>query len=243
MYRLIASLISTAAVSCFWIMHLTPTAIAQDKAAQREAYCATKKNKVERNICNDRDLTRRDAYLNEVYQDVRNKLSKQDFKQIRKDQRAWIKQRNTCGDNSQCIADKYEDRTAEIEQMLENIENPNKSHVEIGCTRPDQEFVNGVCLTRSGETPFDGENLVWHTSAFNDPANKGRYTATLRYGVPETDNVAFEAICSPGGSAKFATTLITYNPGQAKEGTNVALEVRTGKKTRPLSSTSFFFGS
>jgi uncharacterized protein len=141
-----------AALSLFGFLSAVPAAHAQDKAARREAACAALGTKAEIEICLDRDLTRRDAYLNEVYLQLKKKLSAADFKALRQEQREWLKDRNRCGAKVQCLKDAYTDRLAVLEQNLENLEYPNKSHVEIGCGE-DQKFVEGECIntgSRSG---------------------------------------------------------------------------------------------
>ncbi len=117
------------------------------KWEQREADCATRPTPSEREICLDRDLTRKDGVLNEVYQDVRRRLSSSDFAILRDEQRDWLRERNTCGSNTRCLADAYTDRIALLEQLLENVDNPGKSHVEIGCDGPGQTFIDGECRT------------------------------------------------------------------------------------------------
>ncbi len=58
------------------------------------------------------------------------------------------------------------------------------------------------------------QNFQWQADAYNDPGNRGKYTAFLTQGVPETDNTAFRATCEPGSSGKFAPTIFVYNTGQ-----------------------------
>lgn len=219
MFRMIG-FISAATLLC-----LGP-ALAHDKAAQREAACTKKRTATEREICRDRDLTRRDGVLNDVYGELRTRLSKKDFRALRTEQIAWLKDRNRCGAKTRCIATKYEDRVAELEQMLENLAHPGKSHVEIGCDGPNQQFVNGECLTNGepvGTAPDD--DAQWFTQAFNDPGNKGRFTAYLRYGLPETDAIAFQSVCQAGSSGRFATTIASYDVMNMREGAKVTLEI------------------
>lgn len=180
-----------------------------DKAAAREAACAKKPTAAEEEICLDKTLTRHDGYLNDVYQELKKKLSKKDFKGLREEQLDWLEERNRCGAKTDCLETQYTDRIAVLEQMLENIAFPNKSHVEIGAGAP---------------TDDDAE---WQHSAYNDPGNKGRYTANLRFGIPETDAVAFDATCTAGSSGTFATTIISYNIEKMKEGKSVTLKVAT----------------
>ncbi len=141
---LLGVLVALVVASSPWV------AEARDKAAKRAAYCAKQRWASERVICRDKDLARRDGVLNEVYRELRRKLSKKDFRALRKEQRAWLRERNRCGSKTSCLVTKYEDRVAYLEQMLESLENPNNSHVETGCDGEGQKFVNGECVMDRG---------------------------------------------------------------------------------------------
>lgn len=119
------------------------------KWEMREAECAKRPTASEREICLDRDLTRKDGVLNEVYKEIRRTLPASDFSILRDEQREWLVERNTCGSNTRCLADKYTDRIAVLEQLLENMANPGRSHVEIGCTGPGQTYIDGECRTQT----------------------------------------------------------------------------------------------
>jgi VHL beta domain len=53
----------------------------------------------------------------------------------------------------------------------------------------------------------DAAERVWQFSEFNDPDNKGRMTARLVYGVPETDDIQVTGVCdaSPSTGVKFSS--------------------------------------
>jgi len=197
-------------------------ALAQNKAAQREAHCADRRTASEREICIDRDLTRRDAYLNEVYQELKGLLSTSDFRGLRIEQRAWLRERNRCGARKSCLADSYTDRTAILEQMIENQSNPGISHVEIGCG-PQQDFINGECFNK-----LEDEGFAWLATTYRDQLNGNRKTASLSYGVPETDNIAFSATCRAGASRGYATAIFGYDISGQRSGREVSLQVTIG---------------
>lgn len=67
------------------------------------------------------------------------------------------------------------------------------------------------------------QDFQWQANAYNDESNKGKYTAFLTQGVPETDNVAFRSTCTPGSSATFAATVFVYNTGNLERNTDVQL--------------------
>jgi len=68
--------------------------------------------------------------------------------------------------------------------------------------------------------PAAAQNFVWGSNADNDPSNQGAYTARLWQSVPETDNVAFSASCSPRGQL----AVISYNTGSLPNGRQVVVD-------------------
>lgn len=121
-----------------------------DKGALREAACAAKPAASERAICLDRDLTRRDAELNEVYGRLRDKSSKTQFEPVREEQRQWLKERDRCGSDVTCLSEKYTDRLYVLENALEGLSFPDKSHVEIG-SQPGCEAFGKLKSAKSNE--------------------------------------------------------------------------------------------
>ena len=142
-------LVLAALIAVAWTLNASD-ASDQDKSTTRENYCSKAKKAAEREICRDRDLTRRDGTLNEVYRELRRKLSRSDFRALRTEQRAWLRERNRCGNDTGCLVTKYEDRVAVLEDMLERLENPGKSHVEIGCDGAGQKYIDGECVGVGG---------------------------------------------------------------------------------------------
>lgn len=73
-------------------------------------------------------------------------------------------------------------------------------------------------------------DMRWQFNAYNDPDNKGRMTARLVYGVPETDNVQVVAVCNaaPGTSARFSAITFGVDTGGFKNGSEVKLRFSGG---------------
>ena len=61
------------------------------------------------------------------------------------------------------------------------------------------------------------DDMQWSFSEANEPENKGRLTARLSYGVPETDNIQVTGVCdgSPSTSVKFAS--LTFGADLGKD--------------------------
>jgi len=74
------------------------------------------------------------------------------------------------------------------------------------------------------------DNMKWTFSERNDPDNKGRMTATLQYGVPETDNIQFTGICdaAPSTSVRFSVLTIATDIAEMKSGKTVRLRFSGG---------------
>ncbi len=223
-----------------------PAVVAQDKGELRESACAKEKTAAEREVCLDKQLTRDDAYLNEVYQDLKKMINKADFKALRTEQLAWIKQRNRCGKTYQCIKDAYTDRIAEIEQEIENRANPNKSHVEIGC-EGTHKFVDGECIKiekDGGNRTSDAQaEMVWQANTISNPNTDTMQTAVLTYGVPETDNTLFQATCEAGITTTSAKTILGYGLPSGRNGADVGVQLVSGAYSIKLHGNLIGFGN
>ena len=107
--------LSIASFSLIITVTAAHTCYAEDRAAAREGDCAALRTSAEQQVCLDKDLTRRGALLNELYQELSGKLSSSDAKGLGDVQRAWQRERNGCGPKTNCLVEKYTDRTTELE--------------------------------------------------------------------------------------------------------------------------------
>ena len=73
-------------------------------------------------------------------------------------------------------------------------------------------------------------HLVWSFSEGNDASNRGRMTARLRYGVPETDNVQVDGVCEARGSTSVmsANLILGADVGKLADGANVNVRFTGG---------------
>ncbi len=78
--------------------------------------CAKARTTLEKTICNDSALNDADARLGKVYSQLRKSLSKSQAKKLKREQRAWLKQRTrVCSSgNSGCLLSLYESRIADL---------------------------------------------------------------------------------------------------------------------------------
>ena len=74
------------------------------------------------------------------------------------------------------------------------------------------------------------DRMEWQFSAFNDPANKGRTTVTLAFGVPETDNTQVSGVCeaNSGTGANFSSVTFGTDVGKLENGKQVDLRFSGG---------------
>jgi len=76
--------------------------------------CAKATKKTEKSICRNSELSYADRRMSELYSQLRRSLSKSDANLLRKEQRAWLKRRNTCYSDVNCLLQIYEDRITEL---------------------------------------------------------------------------------------------------------------------------------
>jgi len=91
-------------------------------------------------------------------------------------------------------------------------------------------FLLIVGITAQGGVAISQEAFIWQFNEGNDPSNKGRATARLVYGIPETDAAQITAICDGAASTSSQFSSITFgaDTGSLKEGTAVSLRFSGG---------------
>jgi len=94
-----------------------------------------------------------------------------------------------------------------------------------------------LALPLTSRDAVSAKGMEWSFSELNDPENKGRMTARLAYGVPETGNIQVTGICdaAPSTSAKFSGMTFGADIGSAlKDGAQVDLHFTGGGFDRVL---------
>ncbi|HWV40711.1 caspase family protein [Pseudorhodoplanes sp.] len=79
--------------------------------------CRADTKPVEQAICGDAALSARDRILSQVYYRLADRLPQTERVALRDQQRAWIGQRNGCGNAVPCIAQAYDQRIAQLQAM------------------------------------------------------------------------------------------------------------------------------
>ena len=89
----------------------------QAYSAEPSFDCAKASHEVEELICNDAELAALDRSLAELYSVVLKNTPANKQKQLKAEQRGWVKGRNECwkaDDKQSCVKDEYETRISEL---------------------------------------------------------------------------------------------------------------------------------
>ncbi len=89
----------------------------------------------------------------------------------------------------------------------------------------------------AGHTPFaaaQDADLVWQFDQSNDPSNKGRSTAYLTFGIPETDAVLVSGSCAAGSSGNFSVIHLGADVGKLAESARVKVRFSGGGEEHTL---------
>lgn len=73
--------------------------------------------------------------------------------------------------------------------------------------------------------PATAQNYVWQFNSLKGQG--GPDSVSLRYAVPETDNVAFDATCTAGKNPNAASVKIAYRVGDRTDGTRVQVSAES----------------
>ena len=94
-------------------------------------------------------------------------------------------------------------------------------------------------LIAPADTAFANDRMVWIFNEMSDPANQGRMTATLHFGVPETDDMQVSGTCDAtrGSSAKFSSLTFGADVGNLENGKAVDLRFSGGGTEQTLKGT------
>jgi len=95
--------------------------------------CNKASTKLEHFICEDEELNEIDGLTGSIYYDIRKQLGETDKEALKKDQISWIKERNKCNTNKNCLIQSYNKRIDYLESVYSNQQ--NKDHeINIDCS-------------------------------------------------------------------------------------------------------------
>jgi uncharacterized protein len=78
--------------------------------SQPEFGCRKVGNATEKHLCDDADLARLDRRLERLYRGEMDHYLEDSFSCVRSDQENWFAQRDKCGEDSKCIAQRYQEQ-------------------------------------------------------------------------------------------------------------------------------------
>lgn len=90
-------------------------------AAAASFDCRKARTADERAICADRALNDQDVRVDQLYGITRHLVPMGGRGAIMDDQRAWLKDRHTCGANRACLARSYDRRLAELNRVMDRV--------------------------------------------------------------------------------------------------------------------------
>lgn len=130
--------------------------------------CTKAKTNIEKMICADPELSALDENLSKVFKE--SLKSADDKEQLKKEQFAWMKERNLCKDNA-CSKKSYKSRTAELKVFL--TDNPkSESDVNLVHANIVKAYFKTLCYHRSNTATYQ----VRYISAEEDTPVTNRCT-------------------------------------------------------------------
>ena len=78
----------------------------------------------EKAICANRSLNDKDVEMATKYQFLKGLFAMGRSGDMADSQQAWLKQRQACGGNVQCLTQRYQQRIAELNKIYDSIEKP-----------------------------------------------------------------------------------------------------------------------
>lgn len=112
--------------------------------------CAKASTKVEQMICADPELSVLDENLSKAFKEAMK--STDDKEQLKKEQFAWMKERNLCKDNV-CIQKSYKSRTAELKVFLTD-DQKSESDVNLVHANIVNAYFKALCYQRSNAVTY-----------------------------------------------------------------------------------------
>ena len=81
--------------------------------------CAEATTAAEITVCEYGDLNRLDEELSDSYRSLIGRVNSRQAAQLRRDQRSWLKARNSCRRDVRCLRARYQERLAHLREIEE----------------------------------------------------------------------------------------------------------------------------
>ncbi|WP_062059042.1 lysozyme inhibitor LprI family protein [Cellvibrio sp. OA-2007] len=121
--------------------------------------CDLAKSKIEKLICSDSEISKKDDELAKIYYEVNDKSLDNGF--LIEKQKQWLKERNRC-QSEKCIMDKYVERIQVVSRWLEDEKNIDDFFLY-------RKYVGGDRYSESiyGEIIIDKDSIFWSNGGRN----------------------------------------------------------------------------
>lgn len=98
-------------------LSIVAIALLPSQSAQAASFdCSRARTPTEIAICANPEVSSLDEDLAGLYRSLLNQLPAHQADQVRQEQRSWIKARNSCGADIDCLRARYEERSARLGQ-------------------------------------------------------------------------------------------------------------------------------
>ena len=95
-------------------------ALSSTGGAQAASYdCMAATRAAEIAVCNSSTLNRLDEDLADYYRSLLDRVTGRQAAQLRRDQRSWLKARNSCQSDRRCLRARYQERLAHLREIEE----------------------------------------------------------------------------------------------------------------------------
>ncbi len=140
----------------YTIALLASAAMLSSLHAGKASFDCTKADKAsEKAVCSNAELGRLDTQLAALYAKAQKSYDPGELPDLKKDQRAWMQERDRCGGDSACLKDRYERRIARLQIGTGAIEVPKP--VDYRC---DKGYTLTVYFYNDSIVPVTIINLV-----------------------------------------------------------------------------------
>ena len=169
--------------------------------------CEKASNETEETICYDREIGALDEIMHRVYWASFEHVGWLSDAQIRNTQREWLKERNNCGSEANCIYSSYSKRLYELSENVFSIDTRNNFTSYIYAGEPN----GGVCTEDASMSEW-GQCVYWLPggAVFRGLSVDGLMAFSFRY-VGANGHT-----CGLDGSARYSNDRWVFDDGHCE---------------------------
>ncbi|NWC08142.1 DUF1311 domain-containing protein [Pseudomonas agarici] len=107
-----------------WVLAAPSLFLGTGPAQAASFDCDKARLPAEMSICTDRQLNDLDVEMATTYRLLRGLFAMGNRGAMQDEQAAWLKERNACGSDQDCLSHEYEKRLRQLKQRYDHIEKP-----------------------------------------------------------------------------------------------------------------------